>query len=81
MTWKELKLKVFAYLDRPASVTADLIGSTLVGLGAALLIAILPFNWIPLVGPHLPGAAFGLVAMIYFYRARSNSPLNWEGKK
>ena len=81
MTWKEFKSKLFAYLDRPASITADLIGSGLVGLGAALLVAILPFNWIPLVGPHLPGAAFGLIGGYYFYRARSNSPLNWEGKK
>lgn len=76
MTWKELKLKVFAYLDRPASVTADLIGSTLVGLGAAIIVAILPLNWIPLIGPHLPGVGGGVVGALYYVRARWNNPLN-----
>lgn len=66
--------------NRTASVTADAVYAVLVGMGAAVVAAILPFNWIPLIGPQAPGIAGGLVGGLYFYRARSNSPLNWSGK-
>jgi hypothetical protein len=69
------------YVDRPASITADLAFAALVACGAAVLAAILPLNWIPLIGPQAPGIAGGLVGGLHFYRARSNSPLNWAGKK
>jgi len=67
--------------NRTASVSADAVYAVLVGMGAAVVAAILPLNWIPLIGPQAPGIAGGLVGGLYFYRARSNSPLNWAGKK
>lgn len=67
--------------NRTSSITADLAYAVLVALGAAVVAAILPLNWIPLVGPQAPGIAGGLVGGLYFYRARSNSPLNWSGEK
>lgn len=69
------------YVDRPMSISADLGFATLVALGAAAIAAVLPLNWVPLIGPQAPGIAGGLVGGLYFYRARSNSPLNWAGKK
>lgn len=67
--------------NRTASVSADAVYALLVGMGAAVVAAILPLNWIPLIGPQAPGIAGGLIGGLYFYRARSNSPLNWSGEK
>jgi hypothetical protein len=65
------------YLNRSASVGTDLFYALLVALGAAVITAVLPLSWIPLVGTHLPGIMAGLVGGLFFYRARSNSPLNF----
>lgn len=67
--------------NRTASVSADAVYALLVGMGAAVVAAVLPLNWIPLIGPQAPGIAGGLIGGLYFYRARSNSPLNWAGTK
>jgi hypothetical protein len=71
---------VKAYLDRPASIGTDLGFAFLVGLGAAVVAAILPFNWIPVLGPQAPGVAGGLIGGLFFYRARSNNPLNFNAR-
>ena len=63
--------------NRTSSIGADLGFSILVACGAAFVAGALPLNWIPLIGPQAPGIAGGLVGGLYFYRARSNSPLNW----
>lgn len=64
------------WADKPASISTDLGFAALVGLGAAIIVAILPLNWIPLIGPHLPGVGGGVVGALYYVRARWNNPLN-----
>lgn len=73
---KAASVKSIKVLDRPASVTADLLVAVGVGAAAAVVIAILPLNWIPLIGPHLPGVGGGIVGALVYVRARNNNPLN-----
>jgi hypothetical protein len=68
--------KLTQLADRPASITTDLGFAVLVGFGAAVLVAIAPLNWIPIIGPHLPGIAGGVAGALYYVRARWNNPLN-----
>lgn len=64
------------YLNRPVSVTQDVGWAALVGIGAGVLAAVLPLNWIPIIGPQAPGIVGGIAAAIFFVRARTNNPLN-----
>jgi hypothetical protein len=76
----EQLVSVKEYLDRPASVGTDFMYAVLVGIGASVVAAALPLNWVPLIGPQAPGIAGGLVGGLFFYRARSNSPLNFGAR-
>lgn len=68
--------KATEWANKPASISADLGFAALVGLGAALIAAVLPLNWIPIVGPQAPGIAGGIAGALYYVRARWNNPLN-----
>jgi hypothetical protein len=63
--------------NRSSSVGIDVAYAALVACGAAFVATALPLNWIPVIGPQAPGIAGGLVGGLFFYRARTNSPLNW----
>ena len=69
--------KLTEIANRSSSVGIDLGYAVLVACGAAFGAAALPLNWIPVVGPQAPGIAGGLIGGLFFYRARTNSPLNW----
>ena len=73
--------KLTQWANMPASVSADLGFAVLVGLGAALVAAILPLNWIPIVGPQAPGIAGGLCGGLFYVRARWNNPINLDPPK
>lgn len=45
-----------------ASVSADAFYALMVGIGFAVVAAILPLNWTPVAGPQVPGIAGGLMA-------------------
>lgn len=68
--------KATAWANKPASVSADLGFAFLVGCGAALIAAILPLNWIPVIGPQAPGIAGGVIGALFYVRARWNNPIN-----
>lgn len=68
--------KATEWANKPASISADLGFAVLVGFGAAILVAIAPLNWIPLIGPHLPGVTGGVCGALYYVRARWNNPIN-----
>lgn len=69
--------KVTDLANRSSSVGIDIAYAVLVACGAAFVAAALPLNWIPVIGPQAPGIAGGLIGGLFFYRARTNSPLNW----
>jgi hypothetical protein len=69
--------KLTEVANRSSSVGIDVAYAVLVACGAAFVAAALPLNWIPVIGPQAPGIAGGLIGGLFFYRARTNSPLNW----
>lgn len=62
-----------AYLDKPVSLTVDVLWSVAVGVG--IFIVLIPLRSLPL-GDALQPTLTGIGSALFLIRARANHPLN-----